>query len=98
MPLELCEALVGPWLREMGYCEMGGANSRPAHPHARAMRAIYPRYFAAKHFLKTRTPLGRVLTKTWVWTEQPRAGERPVRPAHIDPVARVVSDSAMGSR
>lgn len=53
---------------------------------ARAMRVIYPRHFAAKHFLKTRTPLGRVLTKTRVWTEQPRAGEDPV------------SDATMGRR
>lgn len=96
--IELCAALIGPWLQEMGYLDADGATSRPANPHVRVMRAIYPRHFAAKHFLKTRTALGRVLTKTRVWTEQPRPGEDPVRPALAVPRARLVSDPPMVSR
>ena len=96
--LQLCETLIGPWLQEMGYSGMSSDRSRPAGPHARAMRAIYPRRFAAKHFLKTRTPLGRVLTRTRVWTEQPRAGEDPVRSRATVSTPRLASDSTMGRR
>jgi hypothetical protein len=78
--LRLCEALVRPLLGELGYqlaCPRPGGALRA---RARAMRLEYLTYFSAKQFLKARTPVGRVMTKTTAWAEQPRPGERPVRP------------------
>jgi hypothetical protein len=74
--LGLCEMLVGRYLESLGYPLANPAHA--AHPTARArmMRTLYMGRFAAKHWLKTRTPLGPVLTRTTQWEEQPRAGER----------------------
>lgn len=72
----LCESLVGPFLRELGYTLAYAPASRLG---TRIMRALYLGYFSAKHALKVRTPLGRVMTSTRAWAEQPRAGEQPLR-------------------
>ena len=77
--VQLCEALVGPFLRELGYA-LSTSRTPPAQRlRARAMRAFYLPYFASKHSLKARTPLGRLLTNTSVWDEQPR-GAAPAEP------------------
>ena len=44
------------------------------------MRTTYFGMFEAKHLLKAHTPVGRFVTSTRVWNEQPKAGESPVRP------------------
>ena len=48
---------------------------------ARRMRATYLGLFEAKHLLKAHTPLGRFMTSTRVWDEQPKAGEAPDGPS-----------------
>jgi hypothetical protein len=40
---------------------------------------MYLAYFGAKHALKVRTPVGRVMTSTRTWAEQPKPGEQPLR-------------------
>ena len=90
--LRLCEALIGPLLRDLGY--------PLAHPddgvgaRARFMRAAYMPYFSGKQFVKAQTALGRFVTKTTVWAEQPREGERAVRP--IPPAAVAPPKAAVG--
>jgi Sulfotransferase family len=74
--VRLCEMLVGASLRELGYPLAFAEDRRRPTLAASAMRALYPRHFTTKHWLKTRTPLGRMLTKTTLWALQPRANER----------------------
>jgi hypothetical protein len=74
--VRLCEMLVGASLREFGYPLAFADDRRRPTPTASTMRAFYMRYFSAKHWLKTRTPLGRMLTKPIIWALQPRADER----------------------
>jgi hypothetical protein len=90
--LALCNTLVGPTLRELGYDSSHPPSSRN-DLHARMMRACYPQFYATKHLLKTRTRLGRVLTSTKVWNEQPREGESPLQP--VQTVARLVPNREM---
>jgi len=72
-----CEAVAGSLLEELGY----GLSYGKAGGSFRAWltRSVYLNYFPGKRWIKTRTPLGRVVTNASVWAEQPRQGERPVR-------------------
>lgn len=54
------ESLIGTTLHSLGY-ELGSERST-AHSSSARMRAIYRSYFDTKLMLKTRTPLGRMLT------------------------------------
>jgi hypothetical protein len=74
--VRLCEMLVGASLREFGYQLAFSEDQRRPTLAASAMRAFYTRHFSTKHWLKTRTPLGRMLTKPTIWARQPRANER----------------------
>lgn len=79
--LRLCETLVGDYLEQLGY-ELSEASAGNACDRLRTlrMRGCYLTYFEGKHRLKSGTPLGRFLTSTTIWSEQPKAGEDPVRP------------------
>jgi Sulfotransferase family len=79
--LDLCDVLIGHRLEELGYPRTSTRDARVGRWRARLMRTLYGTLFSSKHALKTRTPLGRVLTSPQVWHEQPRAGERLVIPA-----------------
>ena len=58
------EALIGDCLEEFGYSLTTDRRSRaPLSPTLSLMRILYPRYFDAKLFLKSKTFLGRVLAK-----------------------------------
>jgi hypothetical protein len=81
--IRLCEMLVGRYLRELGYPLADPANADHPDARARMMRALYMPGFATKHWLKTRTPLGRYMTRTKAWAEQPRVGERLPMPTTI---------------
>jgi hypothetical protein len=74
--LRLCESLVGAYLDELGYTLALPEAAHVPDARARLMRVFYMREYATKHWLKTRTPLGRFMTRTTAWAEQPRAGER----------------------
>lgn len=91
----LCDALVGPTLRELGYDSAHSTTSPAALGAARLMRAFYPNFYSTKHVLKTKTPLGRYLTSTSVWSEQPRAGEDLIEPiragAPLSPDSQMVA-------
>jgi hypothetical protein len=76
--LRLCEILVGPYLRELGYSLALPEEQRRRDLRAHVMRAFYLRYFATKHWLKARTPVGRFMTRTSQWAQQPREGEQPL--------------------
>ncbi len=78
--IRLCEALIGSYLEELGYEPTIRSASAGRSVQARRMRATYLGLFEAKHLLKAHTPLGRFMTSTRVWEEQPKAGEAPVRP------------------
>jgi hypothetical protein len=78
-----CEELVGPYLEHLGYQLASPPETRRAKMRTRRLRACYLTMFAAKHRLKTSGPLGRFMTSTRVWEEQPRQGEEPVRPIPI---------------
>jgi hypothetical protein len=91
--VRLCERLVGPYLEAVGYQrafpgEHGGLTGV-------RMRLTYMTYFKAKQFVKAHTPLGRALTSSRPWAEQPRAGEAPVGPIAS---ASVVEQSAAAAR
>lgn len=83
--IKLCEALVGRYLHTLGY-PLAYPDARPRPPFL--MRSIYLGYFSVRHALKVHTPLGRYMTSTQAWAEQPRAGEQPVRLAP-EPPAKV---------
>jgi len=87
--VRLCEALVGPGLTEIGYPLAYPATALQPGARARLMRKFYMAYFTGKHALKAHTPLGRFMTSTRVWAEQPHAGEQPVRPIPSAPPAAV---------
>ena len=57
--LETCEALIGSTLRELGYEPATEAGRKPTPPGLAAIRAAYRRFFEAKLFIKTKTPVGR---------------------------------------
>ena len=58
------ESLIGDSLEEFGYTlTTERRNSAPLDPQLRLMRILYPRYFEAKVFLKSKTVLGRLLVK-----------------------------------
>ena len=78
--LELCEMLIGRYLGELGYPLATPRGRSDRQLRARLMRASYLRYFATRHRLKARSALGRFMTNTRVWAEQPKADEKPVRP------------------
>jgi hypothetical protein len=74
--------LVGPLLQELGYplaCVAARPDLSSRWLTAR-LRATYLPYFSGKQWLKSRTPLGRYLTSTATWREQPRPDEQPVWP------------------
>jgi hypothetical protein len=78
--IRLCESLVGPYLEELGYpLAVPEAASAP-DARARVMRALYLADFTVKHWVKTRTPLGRLMTKTTAWAQQPNPGEHLPQP------------------
>jgi hypothetical protein len=95
--LRLCEQLIGPSLEELGY-ELTTRADGAGQSRRRVMRAIYVRHFTTKHWLKTQTPLGRLLTSTRIWAEQPKAGEALVRPTPSRHAAPVAPDCQMVSR
>jgi hypothetical protein len=78
--IRLCDALIGSYLEELGYEGAVGSRSARGTLQARRMRATYFGMFETKHLLKAHTPVGRFMTSTRVWDEQPKAGETPVRP------------------
>lgn len=59
--LEMFEGLVGPFLRELGYPVSTQTTSPP--PRLAVMRALYQSNFGLKLWLKSKTPLGRVLMR-----------------------------------
>jgi len=77
--IRLCESLIGRFLDELGYERALPVPSGRRLEKLR-MRATYFGMFEAKHLLKAHTPVGRFVTSTRVWNEQPKAGESPVRP------------------
>jgi hypothetical protein len=74
--VRLCEALVGPFLEELGYVLAYPEERDAMRLRAYAMRTVYVGHLTLKHWLKTHTPLGRVMIRTRAWAQQPRAGER----------------------
>lgn len=66
--LAMLEGLVGETLRELGY-ELGTKNQSVAnHVVLKWMRATYQAYFDSKLYLKTKTPLGKLLvTRDLSW-------------------------------
>jgi hypothetical protein len=54
------EELVGSLLKELGY-EFSTKDARNSGMHAARMRATYLPMFAAKHWMRTHTPLGRLV-------------------------------------
>ena len=59
------------------------------------MRLMYMTHFGMKHFVKAHTPLGRVLTSSRPWAQQPHAGEAPVGPIAAE---SAVEESAAAAR
>jgi hypothetical protein len=55
---------------------------------------MYLSFFQTKQYLKTRTPLGRLLTSTKVWAQQPRADEPAIAPVPA-PVSSAVSSPGL---
>lgn len=88
--VRLCERLVGPYLESLGY-QRAFQEERAGLTGLR-MRLMYLTYFKAKHFMKAHTPLGRMLTSSRPWAEQPYAGEAPVAPI---PSAHTVGQSVV---
>jgi hypothetical protein len=68
--VRLCETLIGRTLDELGYPRAFPMESGRPAGRLRMMRSLYRRHFSTKHWLKTRTPLARILTRTDVWTQQ----------------------------
>jgi hypothetical protein len=60
--LEVCEALIGRSLIDLGYETVTPAATKKMPAYLAALRATYRNYFEAKLFVKTRTPLGRWFT------------------------------------
>jgi hypothetical protein len=87
--VRLCEALVGRCLTDIGYSLAYPATALHPGARARLMRNFYMAFFTGKHALKAHTPLGRFMTSTRVWAEQPHVGERPVRPIPSTPPGAV---------
>ena len=56
------EALIGDCLEEFGYPRTTARRSSRLDPRLNFMRLIYPPYFEAKLFLKSKTALGRLAT------------------------------------
>jgi LPS sulfotransferase NodH len=72
----LCETLIGQSLEELGYPLAFPRARGTRRLRARTMRWIYQSHYAGKHWIKTRTTLGRYAISTRVWAEQPRKGEK----------------------
>jgi hypothetical protein len=83
-----CEGVAGSLLEELGYT-LAYPETAGRSPRSRLTRSAYFSYFSAKHWIKARTPLGRFVTDSRVWSEQPRDGERPVRPIRSGPESAV---------
>jgi hypothetical protein len=84
--IQLCETLVGRSLEELGYHLAYPSQSKGFNVRARLMQAVYLSLFSTKHWLKAHTPLGRYVTNTSVWAEQPKVGEVPVLPVRNNPI------------
>ena len=80
--VRLCEMLIGSYLEELGYALARPEEHGERRIRSAVIRAVYLNYFSTRHLLKTRTPLGRFLASTNVWSEQPKAGEQPLLPVH----------------
>jgi len=89
----VCERLVGPYLDSLEY-ERAFPKERAGLTEMR-MRLMYMTYFRMKHVAKAHTPLGRVLTSSRPWAEQPYAGEAPVAPIAA---VSAVEESAAAAR
>jgi hypothetical protein len=63
------EGLIGETLAELGY-QLSSAAKPNNDFHVARMRATYPFLFAAKHWLKTKTPLGRLTRLERIKIEQ----------------------------
>jgi Sulfotransferase family len=74
-----CESVVGPFLEELGY-RRAYPDARGSRVRAQVTRSTYLQYFRLKHTFKTHAPLARFFIDARVWAQQPKAGERPVRP------------------
>ncbi len=59
--LEICEALIGGTLRNLGYETVTRAADKPLPTSLVVLRGLYRRYFEAKLLLKDRTPAGKWL-------------------------------------
>ena len=55
----MLEALIGRYLQEVGYALTTSTEASSLPFQARLMRILYPRFFDAKLWLKSNTPLGR---------------------------------------
>jgi len=66
--LKKFEALIGPTLEELGYTLATKDSGMAANSELKRMRRVYRNYFDSKLFLKSRTPLGRLLvTRDLQW-------------------------------
>ena len=66
--LTTVEELIGPSLTKLGYERQGKGTMSRRSLSLGAMRFAYRRYFDAKLFAKTRTPLGKwFVTRDWSW-------------------------------
>jgi hypothetical protein len=64
--IRLCEAVSGRLLEELGY-PLVGPRRRSDAPRALAMRLLYLPYFGVKRWIKSHTPLGRMMVDTSLW-------------------------------
>jgi hypothetical protein len=83
----VCERVVGPYLQELGYALAYPDEANTRAGRTRLTRAACMSYFSAKHALQAHTPLGRFLTNTREWAQQPRRNEAPVVPMFNAPAA-----------
>jgi hypothetical protein len=93
----LCELLVGSRLDELGYPRAYSEPDARLPLRVQVLRTLYPGYFSTKYHLRVHTPLGRVLTSTRIWAEQPRAGEATIYPTRNVAPALTSDDRGMAS-
>ena len=87
--MRLCEDLIRPCLEELGYDVPPRDADLGSRLRVALMRSLYLPYFRTKQWLKVRTPLGRYVTSTRVWTKPANAAEErvlPVRPPRYSEV------------
>lgn len=69
--LQEFEGVLGPFLQELGYVLATRDQSR-ARRERNTMRALYRRWYSGRHWLKSKTPLGRLFVNTdWLRAPDP---------------------------